>query len=677
VASRRSREDPDRTARPREVEPRAAVEARDPDASLLGNETGRGHVPVRHAAPLDVRVEPALGKVREAERRDAESSHRPHGAPHGHLHARAFLQREHERRDAVDEPVLARVPHSVAVPGGAAAPDRREQLVADRIEDDADERCAPPGECDAHAVEGDAVRVVDRSVDRIDDPDPPVIPTRVLPRCRAGPHHRGLLGVRGRLRAIVSAEVDSLRARLLGEDRVVREHRTNLRDDPFLALVIHGGDDVPGALVANPFDGVEPFELDAAGDSRGPRGDREREVEVVREIGLGHEGAAGGADGRIDAGGAVGRVGHAGIVRAARTPTLPRDRLAGQAAMRDHVICMPLFTADRLTIRYPGVLALDALQLEVEPGVIGLVGANGAGKSTLIKVLLGLLRPTSGRVTVLGLDPARDGVAVRQRVGYMPEHECLPPDMVAAEFVAHMARMSGLPQDAARERSAETLRHVGLYEERYRPIGEYSTGMRQRVRLAQDLVHDPRLLLLDEPTSGLDPAGREEMLALVRRIGTTFGIAVLMASHLLGEVERVCDHLVAIDGGRLLRSAPIGDFTTRTRILAVEVGSGQEDLREALGAAGLASRVEGDLVLVELGGSDVAPPATAASHGAIADAPVAAGPGASESRNDTRVYDAIRDAVVRLDVPLLRIEERRHQLEDLFRDPATGADDGR
>ena len=134
--------------------------------------------------------------------------------------------------------------------------------------------------------------------------------------------------------------------------------------------------------------------------------------------------------------------------------------------------------------------------------------------------------------------------------------------------------MSGLPTAAARERTAEVLRHVGLYEERYRAIGGYSTGMKQRVKLAQALVHDPRLLLLDEPTNGLDPAGRDEMLALVRRTGTEFGIAVIVASHLLGEIERVCDFLVAIDAGRLLRAAPLGSFTERTGVLAIEVEEG-------------------------------------------------------------------------------------------------------
>ncbi|HEX2470822.1 MAG TPA: ABC transporter ATP-binding protein, partial [Candidatus Limnocylindrales bacterium] len=196
---------------------------------------------------------------------------------------------------------------------------------------------------------------------------------------------------------------------------------------------------------------------------------------------------------------------------------------------------MSLIETRSLTKHYPGgVTALDDLTVELEPGIIGLVGANGAGKSTLLRILLGLLPPTSGEATVLGHDVRRQGSMLRRYVGYMPESDCLPPDATAADFVGQMARLSGLPRAAARERAAEVLRHVGLYEERYRPIGGYSTGMKQRVKLAQALVHDPRLLLLDEPTNGLDPAGRDEMLALVKRTGTEFGIAVVVASHLLG-----------------------------------------------------------------------------------------------------------------------------------------------
>jgi ABC-2 type transport system ATP-binding protein len=225
---------------------------------------------------------------------------------------------------------------------------------------------------------------------------------------------------------------------------------------------------------------------------------------------------------------------------------------------------MALIETQGLTKHYGPVKALEKLDLAVEPGIIGLVGANGAGKSTLIKILLGVIPPTSGRATVLGMDVVREASDIRKVVGYMPEHDCLPPDVGATDFVTHMARISGLPRSAARERTAEVLRHVGLYEERYRQIGGYSTGMKQRVKLAQALVHDPRLLLLDEPTNGLDPAGRDEMLDLIKRTGNEFGIAIVVASHLLGEIEQVCGFLVAVDAGHLLSAAPITTFTART-----------------------------------------------------------------------------------------------------------------
>ena len=297
---------------------------------------------------------------------------------------------------------------------------------------------------------------------------------------------------------------------------------------------------------------------------------------------------------------------------------------------------MPLIAARSLTKRYRGgVTALDELSLEVEPGIIGLVGANGAGKSTFLKILLGLLEPTSGRAEVFGMDVVRHGPQIRGLVGYLPEHDALPPDVSATEFVSHMGRIAGLPAAAARERTADVLRHVGLYEERYRPIGGYSTGMKQRVKLAQALVHDPQLLLLDEPTNGLDPAGREEMLLLVQRTGTEFGIATIVASHLLGEIERVCTFLLAIDAGRLLRAAPIATFTERMGTLAVEVEEGADRLASRLAAGGLAAHHDGRAVLVDL--------------------------------PDARPYDAVRDAVDELGLALVRLEQRRHRLEDLFR----------
>ena len=304
---------------------------------------------------------------------------------------------------------------------------------------------------------------------------------------------------------------------------------------------------------------------------------------------------------------------------------------------------MSLVALDGLTKSYPGgVTALDGLTLTIEPGIVGLVGANGAGKSTLIKILLGLLDPTSGEASVLDLDVATQGLAIRQLVGYMPEHDCLPGDISASDFVNHMARMSGLPRASARERTAEVLRHVGLFEERYRPMGGYSTGMKQRVKLAQALVHDPRLLLLDEPTNGLDPAGRDEMLDLVERTGTEFGIAIIMASHLLGEIERVGQYLVAIDAGRLLRAAELHTFTQRTGTLIVEVDERQAALAQRLETDGLTTRLDGTHVLVELHGDET--------------------------------HDEVIAAVVDLGLALIRVEARRSSLEDLFRDavPAGG-----
>jgi ABC-2 type transport system ATP-binding protein len=296
-----------------------------------------------------------------------------------------------------------------------------------------------------------------------------------------------------------------------------------------------------------------------------------------------------------------------------------------------------LISIRSLTKQYPGgVTALDRLTVDIEPGIVGLVGSNGAGKSTLLKILLGLIGPTSGDATVFDMDVRTRGTDIRQYVGYMPEHDCLPPDASATDVVSHLALMSGLPRTAARERTAEVLRHVGLYEERYRAIGGYSTGMKQRVKLAQALVHDPRLLLLDEPTNGLDPAGRDEMLELVLRTGTEFGIAVIVASHLLGEIERVCDHLVAIDAGQLLRAAPLHAFVEQTGTLAVEVEDGSDALAARLVGAGLEAIADGRSVLIAL--------------------------------NDQRPYDLVRDTVVELGLPLVRIEQRRHRLEDLFRD---------
>ena len=319
---------------------------------------------------------------------------------------------------------------------------------------------------------------------------------------------------------------------------------------------------------------------------------------------------------------------------------------------------MPLLSLRALTKRFGQVTALEDLTVDLEPGIIGLVGANGAGKSTLLRILLGLLEPTSGSALVFDQDVTTEGLHIRERLGYMPEGDCLPPDVTATELVAHLAQLSGLPASAARERTAEVLRHVGLYEERYRPIGGYSTGMRQRVKLGQAIVHDPRLLLLDEPTNGLDPGGRDEMLELIHRTGTEFGMAVIVASHLLGEIERVCDYLVAIEAGKLLSAAPLGSFTERTGAVAVEVEDGREALADALTRAGLTVRIDGRLVLVALDA------ATARARAPEGGAQI---PDAGATDPTLRSYDLIRDAVVDLGLPLVRIEPERRSLEELFR----------
>ncbi len=300
-----------------------------------------------------------------------------------------------------------------------------------------------------------------------------------------------------------------------------------------------------------------------------------------------------------------------------------------------------MISTQNLTKRFGRVTALESLSVDVEPGITGLVGANGAGKSTLLKILLGLIPATEGEAQVLDLDVRTDGPAIRERVGYMPEHDCLPPDVSATEFVVHMARMSGLPQTAARERTADILRHVGLYEERYRPMGGYSTGMRQRVKLAQALVHDPGLVLLDEPTNGLDPAGRDDMLELILRIGTEFGISVIVTSHLLGELERVCDGIVVIDGGRLLRHSTTASVTEQTPVVAVEVDADPAGLVALLETRGVGVQLHGGLLHV-----DVA---------------------------DDAAYDAVRDAVAELGIGLVRMERQRHRMTEIFSEPEGSA----
>ena len=292
-----------------------------------------------------------------------------------------------------------------------------------------------------------------------------------------------------------------------------------------------------------------------------------------------------------------------------------------------------LLQARGLTKRFGKVLALDRVDVEIGRSVTGLLGPNGAGKSTLIRIFLGLLEPTEGVAEALGQNASRN-VSARSRLGYMPEHDCLPGNVSAAEFISHMAEVSGLPRGQARSRAADALRHVGLFEERYRPIGGYSTGMRQRVKLAQALVHDPVLVFLDEPTAGLDPTGREEMLALIRKTSREFGISLLLSSHLMGDVERTCDRILLLERGEVVHHGDVSTFTSETETIYVEVTGRRDEFVAALRERRLEPQLEGSAVVV---------------HDVV----------------DGR-YDAIRDALVASGAPLRRLAPHRRTLAELF-----------
>jgi ABC-2 type transport system ATP-binding protein len=205
-----------------------------------------------------------------------------------------------------------------------------------------------------------------------------------------------------------------------------------------------------------------------------------------------------------------------------------------------------IVTAEALTKRWGSNDVLTDTSFEINPGVTGLLGSNGSGKTTLFGMFLGLHSPTAGTLRVLDLDPLHQGAEIRQRLGYSPEHEALPADMTAYDFVRHVAELHGLPRRAAAGRASDALYEVGLGEERARPCGTMSTGQKQRVKLAQAIVHDPHLVLLDEPTNGLDPVQRDEMLDLIYRCGHELGLSVIVSSHLLDEIERTCDRVVIV-----------------------------------------------------------------------------------------------------------------------------------
>lgn len=221
---------------------------------------------------------------------------------------------------------------------------------------------------------------------------------------------------------------------------------------------------------------------------------------------------------------------------------------------------MTVATIDRLTVRYGAFTALSELTVDVPAGCTGLLGPNGAGKTTLLKTLLGFVDPASGGAKVFGLDIRTHAREVRQKIGLMPEQDCHIPGLTAVQFVAYAGELAGMPKEQALRRAHEVLEYCGLGEARYRNVETYSTGMKQRIKFAQALVHGPKLLLLDEPTNGLDPAGRAEMLELVRSVSHGKGVNVIVSSHLLPDIEKVCDRVIVVMGGKLRASGLIKDL---------------------------------------------------------------------------------------------------------------------
>ncbi len=283
--------------------------------------------------------------------------------------------------------------------------------------------------------------------------------------------------------------------------------------------------------------------------------------------------------------------------------------------------------------RYGSTTALAGLDAEIGPGITGLLGSNGAGKTTFISLVLGLRSRDGGELTVLGRDPATAGIEVRARIGYAPEHHDLPTELAATDFVRHLAEMHLLPRQAAVQRANDALWLVGLGEERFRPVGTMSTGQRQRVKLASAIAHDPELVLLDEPTDGLDPMQRTEMLALIRRLGTELGMRIVVSSHHLEEVERICDAVVIVEGGEVVQAGTLADLRRGPDGLVVEVDEQADELASILTARGLTVTADGAVLLLE----------------AADDA-----------------YDAVRDAVAELGIGLRRLGPRGRTLEDVY-----------
>ena len=306
---------------------------------------------------------------------------------------------------------------------------------------------------------------------------------------------------------------------------------------------------------------------------------------------------------------------------------------------------MELITVSNLTMQFGEHRALDEVDFTVHSGVTGLVGANGAGKTTFMSIALGLRAPTTGSIRVLDLAPVADGAKLRSLVSYGPERNILPDEMPAVDFVKHLAEVRGIPRKEAKTRASDILWLVGLGEERFRPIGTMSTGQRQRVKLAQAIAADPKLVFLDEPTDGLDPLARDEVLTLIRQISEEYGIHVMISSHLLEEVEQICDNIVILNAGKLIAAGQLDKLTGESTGLEIELVAIDDlpnavwEVEKALQEAGLTVLREPESMILRIpdGEPDLLP-------------------------------DLIRDTVANAGARMKRLEHRRRNLEDIILD---------
>ena len=261
---------------------------------------------------------------------------------------------------------------------------------------------------------------------------------------------------------------------------------------------------------------------------------------------------------------------------------------------------MNVIETNSIVKRYRRVEALKKVTLKVPEGAIGLLGPNGAGKTTLLRILLGLARPTSGSATLLDTSVSEKNVEVHRYIGYMPEHECLVPTMNAVSFVSLMAMLNGLPRSDANQRAHEALHYVGIGDERYRLIKTYSTGMRQKVKFAQAVAHDPKVLFLDEPTNGMDPDGRSQILGLIRDIHLNHGKTIILSSHLLTDVEKVCGHVVVLNRGEVVLQGDLSALTGGDRsILDIKIKGDEKLFLSSLKKEGMKVRREGTVFQVD------------------------------------------------------------------------------